>query len=148
LIGGPRVLVSRGLLSTVAGYGALALGAALTLLALRLIDPNSALDLETRSWVRYWSTVTPSGVLLALIAGVAGAVTVTAQRSVMSAGVMIALALIPAMSIAGMALAVGDLTLAGQGLMRWAVEAVSVVIAGTIVLGLKQMLLHRRHAQG
>lgn len=60
-IGGPRRLASRGLLSTVAGYLLLALGAALTLGLLRVVDPAASLDLTTRFWVRYWSSVTPTG---------------------------------------------------------------------------------------
>ncbi len=146
LVAGPRVLASRGLTSTLAGYGSLAVGAAITLLVLRLVDPGTSTDLETRSWVRYWSSVTGSGVVLSLIAGAAGAVVVTAQRSVLTAGVMIALALIPSMSIVAMAAVTGDFPLAGRGLMRWAVEAGSVLVAGALVLGLKQLLVHRRAA--
>lgn len=147
-IGGPRVLASRGLSSTIGGYLALALGAALTLLILMMIDAERTSNLETRSWVRYWSSVTSSGVLLSLVAGAAGAVTVTAQRSVLSAGVMIALALVPSMSIVGMALVVGDFALAGRGLGRWAVEAASVIVSSAVVLGMKQAFIHRRRALG
>lgn len=145
-VAGPRNLASRGLLSTLVGYALLAIGAALTLLLLRILDPASSQDLETRSWVRYWSTVTGSSIVLALAAGAAGAVVVAAQRSVLTAGVMIALALIPGMSIAGMAVATGDFDLAGRGLIRWLVDAVAVVIAGLVVLGFKQAFIHRRRA--
>ncbi len=146
LIGGGGRLTSGGLLSTAAGYLLVALGAAFTLLVLRAIEPGASPDLETRSWVQYWSTVQSPGVLLSIVASAAGAVTITAQRSVLSAGVMIALALIPSISIAGMALAVGDLPLAGRGLVRWSVDVASVIIVGAAVLGLKQALIHRRRA--
>ncbi len=145
-IGGPRVLASRGLTSTVTGYLSLALGGAITLLLLHLVDPSTSTDLDARSWVQYWSSVTGSGIVLALIAGAAGAVVVTAQRAVLSVGVMIALALVPAMSIAGMAVVTGDLPLVGRSLLRWVVEASSVLIASALVLGLKQLLVHRRTA--
>jgi uncharacterized hydrophobic protein (TIGR00271 family) len=146
LIGGPNVLASRGVISTVAGYLLLVVGAALTVLMLRMVDPTASIDLTTRSWVQYWSQVTGTGVVLALIAGAAGAVVVTAQRSVLSAGVMIALALIPSMTIVGMALITGNPALASQGLIRWSVEAGAVLVASTVVLGFKHLLLHRRRA--
>lgn len=148
LVAGPRVLASRGLRSTLAGYLALAAGALLALLALRAIDPAASTDLATRQWVVYWSRVTGSGVLLAAVAGLAGAFTVAAQRAVLTAEVMIALALIPGMAIAAMAVGTGDLRLAAEGLGRWAVDAAAVVVAGTGVLGAKQALVHRRRELG
>lgn len=149
MIAGPRVLASRGLWTSLAGHAMIAVGAALTVLLLLLIDPtNAATPLESRFWVQYWTTFTPPGVVVSLVAGAAGAITVMAQRSVLTAGVMIALALIPTISIAGMALASGNLPLAGAGLLRWAVDVAAVVGVGTIVLGLKQALTHRRHAIG
>lgn len=148
LIGGPRVLASRGLTSTAAGYLALALGAVLTLLLLRVVDSTRPPDLEARYWVGYWSKVTPVGVILALIAGAAGAFTVTAQRSVLSAGVMIALALVPSLAIAAMALVSGNPELAGKALLRWGAEAGSVLLASGVVLAAKQRLVHQRRALG
>ncbi|MBW3632779.1 MAG: DUF389 domain-containing protein [Chloroflexi bacterium] len=148
LITGPRVLALRGLLSTLTGYLALALGALLTLFLLRAIDPGGATDLAARQWVTYWSRVTGTSVLLAVVAGMAGAFTVAAQRSVLTAGVMIALALIPGMAIAAMAVGMGDFGLAAEGLGRWVVDAAAVVIAGAAVLGAKQAIVHRRAALG
>lgn len=84
--------------------------------------------------------------LVSAFAAAAGAVVITGQRSVLTTGVMIALALIPSMSIVGMALASADLALAGRGFVRWSVDAVLVVLISAVVLGLKQLLLHRRRA--
>lgn len=148
IVAGPRVLAPRGLLSSVAGYLLMGIGAALTVWLLRMIDPSQPMELETRSWVQYWSKVTPTGTLLSFIAGLAGAVVVCAQRSVLSAGVMIALALIPAISIAAMALVAGDFSLAGRGFARWLLEVTLVIVAGLLVLGLKQIFVHRRRAVG
>lgn len=146
LVAGPRVLASRGAASTAAGYLALMLGGALALVTLRALDPGGSAELEARSWIRYWSQVTASGALVALIAGTAGALTVTAQRSVLSAGVMIALALIPSLTITAMALVSGDLPLAARSLIRWLVDVAAVVLSGAVVLGLKQATVHRRKA--
>ena len=61
---------------------------------------------------------------------------------------MIALALVPAMAIAGMALVTGDLALAGRGFLRCGVDATLVIIASSLVLGLKQAIVHGRRAIG
>lgn len=149
VVAAPRALASRGLLSSVTGYLAMGLGAAVTGWLLRIIDSSHSMDLETRSWVQYWSQIKPSAVLLSFLASLAGAVVVSAQRSVLSAGVMIALALIPAISIAAMALAFGDISLAGRGLVRWLLDVALVIIAGLLVLGLKQAFVHHgRRAVG
>ncbi len=115
---GERRIVAQGLFSVATGYLPLAISAGVTLLMFRVIDPGASGDLETRSWIRYWSQITASGTFLAVVAGIAGAIAITGQQAVLTIGVMIALALIPAMSIAGMGFATLDLALAGEGLLR------------------------------
>lgn len=131
----------RGLHATLAGYLALAFGAALALLLLQVIDPQPT-PLGERHWVRYWSSVQASSVLIALVAGAAGAVIVASGRSVLTAGVMIALALIPAMAIAGMAAVAGDPGLALRGLIRWATDAACLLVAGGGAFLAKRVLRH------
>lgn len=132
----------QGLVSTGIGYAALAFGAAMALLVLQVIAP-SPIGLGERHWVGYWSSVQPSSVLIALAAGTAGAAIIAAQRSVLTAGVMIALALVPAMAITGMAAVAGDLALAGKGLLRWVTDAGCVVLGGGALFLLKRSLQHR-----
>lgn len=138
----------RGLKSSASGYGAMALGAALTTLILQLLEPQSGAQLAQHTWVQFWTTVKPSGVLIALLASAAGMAIIAAQRSVLSAGVMIALALVPGIAIFGMGIATGDFGLAGRGLMRWAVDAGAVIVAGALVLALKRAMIHRRVSVG
>ncbi len=57
---------------------------------------------------------------------------------------MIALALVPSACTAAMALATGDLALAGRALVRWATEVGTVLVAWAVVLTGKQLLIHRR----
>lgn len=142
-IGGPRALAARGLIASLSGYACLALGAGLTFLLLRAVDASQSSDLHTRSWVEYWSHITPTGVLVALVGGVTGAVVITTQRSTLTAGVMIALALIPTMALAGMAGIIGDWELAGRAFVLWAVNVVAVLAASGATFGLKQLLIHR-----
>lgn len=148
LIGGPRRVALRGVHSTAAGYLLMAAGAAVAFVLLRIVDPAGTPDLAAMPLVQHWSTLQASGVLLALFAGAAGAVVVAGQRPVLSTGVQIALALIPSMSIVGMAIVAGDLPLAGRGLGRWAAEVALILIANAGVLGTKQLLVQRRHARG
>lgn len=145
---GQRRLAIQDLLSVATGYLALAVAAGVTVLMYQVIDPGASDDLETRSWIRYWSQTTASGAFLAVVAGIAGAVAVIAQQAVLTLGVMIALALIPAMSIVGMGLATLDLTLAGEGLLRWLLDAAVVTAMGALVVGLKQVFVHRRPMLG
>lgn len=144
--GRPRLY--RGLASSAAGYGALALGAAITALILQLIDPKTGAALAQQTWMQFWTSVTESGVLIALLASAAGMAIIAAQRSVLSAGVMIALALVPGMAIFGMGIATGELGLAGQGLMRWAADAAAVLSVGAAVLVVKRAFIHRRVSLG
>jgi len=144
LITGRPISAWRGLLASIAGFSMMAFGAALTLLVLRVVDPKYALDLDTRSWVHHFSSVTHSAVLLSAIAAAAGAVIIISQPLVLLTGVYIALALVPSMSLVGMGLASGDLPLARKGLVHWAVDVALVILIGAIVLGLKQALVHHR----
>lgn len=148
LICGARESVLRGALATAAGYTGLALGAALTLLVVQGAGVDPTGDLGDRALVEYWSTVSGVGILVAVVAGAAGVMTVTAGRSVLTAGVMVALALIPSMAVTGMALADGDAALAGRGLVRWSVDATGVIVVGGLVLAAKQRTLHRHRASG
>ena len=143
-IAGPRAMSSRGLLSTAVGYLAMAAGAALMFWILHAVDPTRSAGLNARSWIQYWSRVTGPSTVLAFVAGAAGAFVVAAQRAVLSAGVMIALALIPSMSIAGMALAAGNLSLAHRALERWGIEAGAVIVSSGLVLTAKHLFVHQR----
>ena len=134
----------RGILSTAAGYGCLAVGAALTLLVLSTEAGPGAQALGDRPLVRYWTSIGYTDALVALAAGAAGATIVSSRRTVFSAGVMVALGMIPAMAIVGMGLVFGEPGLAGQGLLRWGVDVVCVLVSSSIVLGLKQRFRHRR----
>jgi hypothetical protein len=100
--------------------------------------------LETRYWIGYWSSFTPPGLFVSALGAAAGPFILCGLRSVLTTGVMITLALVPSMSVAGMALATADGTLVGQGLLRWAADAALVLLMSSIVLTLKQRLVHRR----
>ncbi|MDQ3708650.1 MAG: DUF389 domain-containing protein, partial [Actinomycetota bacterium] len=92
------------------------------------------------SLITYWSTTSWSGVAVAVVTGAGGALLVVLNRSVLTAGVMIALALVPSWSLAVAALVARDVRLAGSAMFRWVLGAVLVVAASLVVLAVK-----RRH---
>ena len=147
LIGKEARAWKQGLQSTVVGYLILMAGGALAWPLVGLVKPE-ALDLFARPWVQYWSNLTWTGVFLALAAGATGAAIVSAQRAVLTTGVMIILALIPSMGVVGLALADLDLALAGRGALRWAVDAACVLVSGGSVFLLKLAIVRRKGAPG
>jgi short-subunit dehydrogenase/uncharacterized membrane protein len=135
LIAGRLRTLKQAFVGLAAGFFLMALGGGLTfhiLDSLQTVGPLSG-----RPLVQYWSTNTAAGVTVAVAGGLAGAFTVTAGRPVFTAGVMIAVALVPSMTVTGVAVAAGDLSLAGQGLLRWAVEAAVVMATAALVIGAK-----------
>lgn len=134
---------SVGLRSTLIGYAAMMAGAAAAYLLLRVVQPSSA-ELSAQPWVQYWSSLKPSSIIIVTAASAAGAAIIAAQRSVLTAGVMIALALVPSASIVGMGMAAGDFALAGKALMRWGADAGCVALAGGLVFLLKRRVLHAK----
>lgn len=136
----------RGVLSASFGYLLLALGAALATLIVLQIGPPVPPDPAHHEWIAFWTSAAWPDVVVALLAGLAGAIIINSQRTVFAAGVMVALALVPSMAIAGMGLAVGDLGLARDGFVRWAIDAACVLATGSAVMLAKRVFMHPRRA--
>lgn len=137
----------RGAVDAAKGYGSLVAGAAATsagLPALGVPVPATGQDgyLEPAALVAYWRQVTVGGTLVAVAAGLAGALLVAANRSLLTAGVMIALALVPTAALVGVGAVSGDWRLAAGAGVRWLHDAFIVLAAGLVVLGGKRA--HRR----
>jgi hypothetical protein len=150
----PLALVARGaswkhgLGDTLKGYGALLLAAAATAWLLQLPPSLSMAQssdyLEPGALVKYWTTLSVTSVIVTIAAAIAGALIVAMKRSVLTAGVMIALALIPTASLVAMALVVGNLDLMQQAAIRWAVDAGAVCVAGLAIFFWKRLRVQRR----
>ncbi|MBW3625376.1 MAG: DUF389 domain-containing protein [Armatimonadetes bacterium] len=138
----------RGIKATALGYLAMLAGAVVATLLLRLFGTpplgEKGSYLPPGTLITYWTSVTPASVLVTLMAGVAGALLVVTRRSVLTAGVMIALALVPAITIAGMAAVSGEMALAGRGMMRWTLEAGAVALASWLVFAWQQDRIQKR----
>jgi hypothetical protein len=129
-------------LSTGAGYGMLIVGAVAATWLLNLLS-SPASPPEQLPLVQYWSTLSASAVLVSLAASAAGAAVIAAQRSVLTAGVMIALALVPSSATIGLAIATAEAGLIAAALLRWAVDVRCVVVGGGVVLAIKKTILQR-----
>ncbi|MDP8959525.1 MAG: DUF389 domain-containing protein, partial [Actinomycetota bacterium] len=132
-----------GLSDTIRAYGAMGAGAALAAGIIEVFE-GAALGagmtsyLPPDSLITYWSTTSWSGVAVAIVAGAGGALLVMLNRQVLTAGIMIALALVPSWSLAVAALVAYDVRLAGSAMFRWVLEAVLVVVASLVVLAVKR----------
>lgn len=146
LVTGARELISTGVTSILAGNALLVLGAALATLLLEIWGTRPAVPLAEQQWMTYWSTPTFAGLLVSAFGAVAGAVIIGGQRAVLTTGVMITLALIPSMALVGMGIATADFSIAGQGLLRWLMDAALVIAMSAAVFRLKHRYLHRERA--
>jgi uncharacterized membrane protein len=150
-VAGGRRTRLRGLLDSVKGYTAMLAGAIATGLFLRALGKHplasAASYFATGTLTEYWVTIGATSVLVTLVGGVAGALLVASQRSVLTAGVMIALSLVPPVAIAGLALTSGELGRAGAAGVRWGMEAAIVLAASFAVLAWKRVHVHKRTMQ-
>lgn len=136
-----------GVVDTLKGYVALVAGAltATLLMGALGLTPSRAAHLPG-AILPSWTSLSTSGVLVAIVAGSAGAVLIDAARSVLTAGVMVALALIPSAALVGFGVATGDGDLALRGGLRWASEAALVTMSAALVFWWKRRRVHRRRS--
>jgi uncharacterized membrane protein len=87
-----------------------------------------------------------TGLIVTTAAGAAGAILIATDRAVLTAGVMVGLALVPGAAITGLAAASGEFGLAWSGALRWLVEVAIVMAASLVVLSWKRRSVHRRPA--
>lgn len=137
-----------GLIDASLGYLALLAGAVTTSLLSRSfgapVTGEKSSYLPPEVLVNYWTSLSPSGVLVSAVAGMAGAMLIATHRAVLTSGVMIALALIPSLVIAGMGLVQWELSLVKSGLLRWGIDVVLVIVSSLAVFAWKRWRVDRR----
>ena len=132
-----------GLVDVLRAYGTLTAGAALAALTSWLLG-SSALDAGHPSYlaaddlVTYWTTTSWTGIAVGGVAAVCGGLLISINRTVLTAGVMVALALVPSASMVPIALVAGDPALAGGALARFAAEVALVIGGSAIVFSIKR----------
>ncbi|WP_119154483.1 DUF389 domain-containing protein [Caldimonas tepidiphila] len=139
----------RGLADVLKGYLALLAGALLAPLLMLAMDMlqlpmSGSAYLAQGSLLSYWVSISASSILVSLLAGVVGAIVLATHRSVLTAGVMIALALVPAAAMVSLGLVLGDPYLSAQGAKRWLLDALLVILTSGLVFGWKRWRIHRR----
>jgi hypothetical protein len=141
----PGVVV-MGLKSAVAGYLTLILSAALTFLLLRLLGLASVEQFVHNYEVKTLAHIPLREVIVSTCGAVAGMTMVLSHRRYTIPGALIALAVIPAAAMIGVALVAGQPALIYQGVERLGLDVLLVVAGGLLVVLLKQAIMHRRKA--
>lgn len=137
----------RGTWDSLRGYVMLILGAIIGTAFLIFFTDHLAVPSgyePSGALLSYWGKIELSGIAISAVASAGGATLIAYNRSVLTAGVMIALALVPAGAICGIGIALQSWSLLENGLRRLSVEVVLVVALSLVVLGLKRLFLHRR----
>jgi hypothetical protein len=137
-------VITMGLKSAGIGYLVLALAAALTFLVLRLTGVASVEQFIGNAEVKTISDLRLREVLVSACAALAGMTMILAHRRYLIPGALIALAVIPAAAMIGVALAAGQPALIYQGAERLGVDILLIIAVGTLIVLLKQLLVHRR----
>ena len=140
-----REVLWRGLVSTLVGYGVLIAAAALVYGLLRALGAVPGLDALVES-ASVHAITEPSwpDLVISACGATAGVVIQSAFRRSVIAGALIAMRLIDAAALIGIALVVGRFDLMGHGLQRLGLDLLFVVVAGLVVFSLKQVAVHRR----
>lgn len=143
----------RGLRHLARGYCAMIAGAAAGALLLRIIGIGPVGNQQSAEYahqsnvlLQYWMNITPEGLAVSFAASLAGATLLATNRSVLTAGVMIALALVPAASLIGMSIVAAEWAAAGQAAVRWLIEVALVVAGSMLMLAMKRPTNYRRHS--
>jgi hypothetical protein len=138
----------RGVTDFAAGYATLLVGAAaggLALMAMgRPLPAAEASYLHLGDLPKYWTTISGPAVLVSAAAGFAGAVLIAHNRSVLTAGVMVALSLVPTIALAAMGLLTADPRLVFLSLGRWALDVGIVFVMSVAVFAWKRRAVQQR----
>lgn len=137
-------VVRSGLRSAAAGYLPLILSAALVLLVLRWAGVATVEEFVGNSQVEELADPTLRDVLLSACGAVAGLVMMLSYRRYLIPGALVALMIIEAAAMIGMALAAGEAALVYEGIERLGLDVLLIVVGGVLVVVLKQVIFHRR----
>jgi uncharacterized membrane protein len=116
----------------------LILSAALGFLVLRWTGVATVEEFVGNSQVQELASPTLREVLLSVYGTVAGMVMMLSYRRYLIPGALVALMIIEAAAMVGMALAAGEPTLMYKGLERFGLDILLIVVRGLVVVLLKQ----------
>lgn len=137
----------HGAKDTIKGYAALMAAAGITSLVLQMVSiplTGKSSYLPSGVLIEYWTKITAAGLITTALASIAGAVLLVSDRSVLTAGVMIALALVPAAALIPMALVSGEPGLAIAASFRWSIEFIGVLMFSALLFLWKRSSVYKR----
>ena len=137
-------VLGKGLQSVGGGYLALILSAALTYLVLHATGVVVAEEFVSNTEVRNLAEPGLREMLVSGCGAVAGMVMVLSLRRYLIPGALIALIVIEAAAMIGVALAAGEPGLMLEGAKRFGLDVLLIVVGGAPVVLLKQAIVHRR----
>jgi uncharacterized hydrophobic protein (TIGR00271 family) len=103
-------------------------------------------SIRSLSEVDFIFQVGPLSFVVALLAGAAGMLSLVSAKSAALVGVFISVTTVPAAGFAVVAATIGDWTVAAQSAAQLAVNLVGIVVAGVVVLWVRQLGDRRQQA--
>jgi hypothetical protein len=139
----------QGLKDVFAGYAALLIGATITAVGLKITGTNvligSSSYLPQDKLVDYFTTITVESVLVSVLAAIIGTILILTNRTLLTAGVMMLLALVTSASIATMAFVQGDYAMGFQAVGRWFLEFFIIAGISAVVFLIKKHTVMNRN---
>jgi hypothetical protein len=139
-----RAVLLRSFPSVLVGYLVLVAAGAATMLVMRAAGTDLPDRFLHNRQVLELANPTSITLIVSACGAIAGIVMIAAHRVLLLAGPLIALHLIPAAAMTGMALAFGHGHLAAEGLARVGTDIAMVLAAALLVFGAKRLITHRR----
>ena len=137
-------VIGRGLQSALGGYLALTISAALVFFALRATGMVLVEEFTINAEVRNLAEPGLREILLSGCGALAGMVMLLSRRHYLIPGALVALLVIEASALMGVALAAGEPGLMVEGAKRFGLDILLIVLGGVPIVLLKQALVHRR----
>ena len=136
--------VRRGLKSALTGYGVLILASALTFALLRWMGAANDGEFISNQAVDMMSHPSAKDITVSLCGTLSGAIIIASYRRSIIAGALIAMVIISAAAMIGVAIACGQWDLALEGAERFALDVALIIITCYVVFMAKQQFLHKR----
>ena len=131
------------------GYLSMIAGAIIATILLRQLGyaPENTQEtyLSKGALLSYWTSISITSLLVSAVAAAAGALLIIGQRAVLTAGVMIALALVPAATIFAMGISTANPSLLMTGLSRFVIEVAIVFLVSVLVFSCNRIWIDKRN---
>lgn len=142
-----RQETKRAIVSIMKGYAVMVFSSGIAaFFMLNEGSPDSTSYLTKGVLTQYWANITPSSFFIAVAASVAGGVLIITNRSTLTAGVMVALALIPSSALMGISAYKGDWPVFMQSFLRLILELSLITVCCVSVFLYKKKKVHRRES--